>query len=160
MFRKKGFTVVELAVVLGILTTILGIATINLTTIQHKTYLTTTVDTVIADIKKQQLKAMIGDTEGRADHDRYGIYFETDRYTLFHGLSYSPSSLDNVVIMLEDNVEFGTIAFSQSTIVFNGVSGEINGFTAGSNTVVIRNSLTTEQKTISFNRYGTIISVN
>ena len=160
MLRIKGFTVIELAVVLGILTTILGIAAINLTTIQHKTYLATTVDTVIADIKKQQLKAMIGDSEGRSSHDRYGVYFESDRYTLFHGLNYSPSDLANKVVPLDNSIIFGTISFPQNKIVFEGVSGEINNYASGSDKFILKNSVTNEQRTITFNRYGVIISVN
>lgn len=158
--QRAGFTIVELAVVLGILATILGIATINLTTIQHKTYLSTTVDTVVADIDKQRIKAMIGETEGRADHDRYGVYFEIDRYTLFHGSSYSPAELSNAVVMLDNNMNFSATTFSQSQVVFNGVSGEINNFVAGNNTVTLLNTVTNEQKTITINRYGVITAIN
>jgi len=52
LIRKQvGFTVIEVALTLGLLTSILAIATVNLGVIQNKTYLAASVNTVISDIK-------------------------------------------------------------------------------------------------------------
>lgn len=157
---KIGFTIIELVVVLGVLAITLAVASLNLTGIQNKTYLTTTVSTVVADIKKQQIKAMTGATEGRSDHDAYGIYFEADRYTLFHGAAYSPSELSNSVVMLENNVHVSANTFPSDEIVFDAISGEVEGFTAGQDTITLTNINTNEAKTITINRYGVVTDIN
>lgn len=156
----RGFTIPELAVVIGIIATLLTYAVINLTSVQHKIYLAATVDTVTSDFKQQQIKAMSGDTEGRGTNDSYGIYFEQNKYYLFHGTMYSSSDTSNALINLDNNIQFSNIAFPQSQIVFTKGSGEVNGFTSGSNTVTLRNTVTGEQKTISINRYGVITQIN
>lgn len=159
MFHKKAFTVVEMTVVLGMIATLLAYSIINLSTIQHKAYLSSTIDTFVSDLKQQQLKAMVGDTEGRSTNDYYGIYFSTNSYAMFHGSTYvvDPS---NPVIPLTTNVTFSNIAFPQSQVVFNKGSGEVVGFSNGSNTVTMKNSVTNEMKTITINRYGVITQIN
>lgn len=156
---KKGFTLVELMVVMGMIAVLISYSVVNLTTIQHTTYLAATVDTFISDLKQQQLKAMVGDTEGRGVNDYYGISFGTNDYALFHGSSYSASS-SNPVIPLTSGMQFSSVTFPQSRIVFDKGSGEVIGFTVGSNTITLRNTLTNETKTITINRYGVITQIN
>ncbi len=158
-FSKKGFTIVEITVVLGMMTILLGYSVINLTSVQHSTYLATTIDTFISDLKQQQLKAMVGDTEGRGVNDYYGVRFQTTSYDLFHGATFLSSS-SNPNIPLTNNIQFVNITFPQSQIVFNKGDGSVVGFTTGSNTVTLRNTVTGEQKTITVNRYGVITAVN
>ena len=158
-YQKKGFTIVEMTVVLGMMTILLGYAVINLTSVQHTTYVASTVDTFISDLKQQQLKAMVGDTEGRGTNDYYGIHFQTNSYDMFHGSTYT-SLPSNFNIPLTTNIQFSNVAFAQSQIVFNKGDGSIVGFSAGSNTVTIRNTVTGEQKTITLNRYGVITAIN
>ena len=157
---QRGFTIVEMSVVLGIAAVLISYATVNLTSIQHITYLAATINTVTVDLKQQQLKAMVGDTEGRASHDHYGIYFEQTKYTLFHGSTYSSSDTANAIVPFDNNVQMSATTFPQSQIIFNGVSGEVIGFTNGQNTITLRNSVTAEQKTITINRYGVITNIN
>lgn len=157
--KKKSFTIVELTVVLGMIAILASYVVINLTSVQHSTYMATTVDTFISDLKQQQLKAMVGDTEGRGVNDYYGIYFQTNIYYLFHGANYSFST-SNQSIPLTNSIEVSATTFPQSQIVFNKGSGEIVGFTAGANTVTLRNIVTDEQKIITINRYGVITQIN
>lgn len=158
-FSKKGFTLVEITVVIGIIAVIVSYSVINLTTVQHTTYVGTTIDTFISDLKQQQLKAMVGDTEGRGVNDYYGIYFGTSDYALFHGSTYSAGP-SNPIIPLTTSVQFTNVTFPQSQIVFNKGSGEIVGFAVGSNTVTLVNVVTNEQKTITINRYGVVTQIN
>jgi prepilin-type N-terminal cleavage/methylation domain-containing protein len=158
-FGKKGFTLVEISVVLGIIAVMVTYSVINLSTVQHTAYLSTTIDTFVSDLKQQQLKAMVGDTEGRGANDYYGVYFGTTDYALFHGSTYVAGS-SNPVIPLTTSVQFTNVTFPQSQIVFNKGSGEIVGFAVGSNTITLRNIITNEQKTITINRYGVITQIN
>ena len=163
MFRhikpKSGFTLVEISVVIGIVLTLTGLAVVNLSGAQRRSYLASTTSTLIADMKSQQSKAMSGETEGRSTHDAYGIYFESSRYTLFHGSAYSAADPSNVVINLDNYIAFSSITFPQSMIIFASGSGELSSYTPGSNTITIRNTLNSEQKTVSLNRLGVITGV-
>lgn len=151
---QLGFTFPELIIILSILAVVFGFITINLVNSQHRSSLTGTVDTLISDMKSQQLKAMVGATEGRTSADSYGIYFQTNNYTLFHGTTYSSSDPANFVITLDPLVQFASFP---ATVVFSQRSGE----TGMVNTITIQDiGNSTNQKTIMVNRYGVITQVN
>ena len=120
---KFGFTLIELLVVIGIFTILSGYATINLLKPQTKASVDSATTTLVSDLRSQQLKAMVGDTEGAASAQPHGIFFETNRYTLFKGLSYSPSDSANFVVNLETNVNLTSITFPSSQVVFSRRSG-------------------------------------
>ena len=115
---------------------------------------------LVADMKQQQLKAMSGDTEGRATADKYGVHFTSNSYVLFHGSSYSAGDAANYSINLDQNLTFIKINVPSSNIIFSQVSGDVSGFNASQNSVTIKNTGTNQQKVIQFNRYGVITSVN
>lgn len=158
--NQKGFTLVELIVTIGILAILLGMITLNLGGIERRTTINASVDTLISDLKQQQIKAMVGDTEGRVSNDNYGIHFESNRYILFHGNSYSSSDTSNFPVNLSSGTNITNILFSNSDLIFASVSGEIVGFTPGQNSVTITNSTDGQQKSIIINKYGAVTAVN
>jgi prepilin-type N-terminal cleavage/methylation domain-containing protein len=158
--KKNGFTIPELIISMTIFGILIGFIAINLIGLQRRTSLTTIVDTLVTDMKNQQTKAMIGDTEGRSVPDNYGIYIGNDRYILFHGNSYVPNDPANFIIELDGNQEFTDILVPQSTILFASRSGEMVGFIPGSNSFTIQDSENGIQKTIFVNRYGIITGIN
>ena len=155
-----GFALVELIVVIGIISILFGISTISLLSVRDKASLNTTVATVINDIKSQQIKAVVGDTEGRSSHNSYGVYIEPNRYIFFHGPVYSSSDPDNFAIALSGDLQFSNILFPSSQILFNSVSGELASFTSGANSLTIQNVNDNNTKTIEINRYGVITAIN
>lgn len=157
---KKAFSLPEIIVVIGILLVLSGFAIVNLFSAKHTTSLNTTVNMFIADLKNQQVKAIVGDTEGRVTADSYGIYFDQSTYILFHGTTYSQTDPANFTINLGDNVAFANVLLPQSQIVFAKGSGTVLGFVNGSNTLTLRNVLSNEQKVITVNRFGTVTGVN
>lgn len=157
---QKGFTFIELIVTIGIMTTLLGVAVSGLLGAQHTASLNTNLDTLISDIRSQQLKAMTADTQGRSTTDNYGIYFETDNYVLFHGSSYSPSDPSNHKVIFENQITVSNILFPNSMVIFSKGSGEALGFIPGSDTITILNTSTNQQKTIKLNALGVITDVN
>lgn len=151
--NNRGFTLVELIVTLSILATLLGISTISLSSSQQKTSITTSVQSIISDMKAQQIKAMTGDTEGRLIPSPYGVHFDANQYVLFHGLAYSSAEPSNFVVSLPSNLEFTT---SGVNIIFSQTGGEL----AAATSVTIRNITSGELKTIQLNKYGVIAAVN
>lgn len=156
---KQGFVFIELIVVLGILAALLGIVIINVGNIRSSASVNTSVTSFVTDIKNQQTKAMVGDTEGRGVPDTYGVYVEPTKYTMFHGQNYNSNDTSNFAIPIDASFQLSS-TFSGNKIIFASGSGEILNFVSGQNTVVIRNATTGEQKTITFTKYGSISSVN
>lgn len=133
MQKRKGFTIIELVVALGIFATITAIGYIRSVDIARRAPITATVDTFIADLRGVQTQAMIGASQGS-----YGISLP----------SYPAPA----------NITIST-TFPGSVIEFTKGSGDIAGFTAGNNTVTITQTLSGENKTLTINHYGAVTSV-
>lgn len=133
MQKRKGFTIIELVVVLGIFATITAIGYIRSVDIARRAPIAATVDTFIADLRGVQTQAMIGAIQGS-----YGISLP----------SYPAPA----------NITIST-TFPGSVIEFTKGSGDIAGFTAGNNTVTITQTLSGEHKTLTINHYGAVTSV-
>ena len=141
---------------------LLGIITLNLNTAKQKASIETTVDVLLTDLSQQQLKAMVGDTEGRGTHADYGIHMDTTSYTYFHD-SYSVAESTNFVINLPDNFEV-TTTFPSNQVIFEKGSGEISCFVNetcadGTNIITVTDTTNNQQKTIELNRYGIVTEV-
>lgn len=83
LFKRGGFTLIEIIIAMSIFATLSGIITINLLHAQSKTSLDTSVASILADIKGQQTLAMSGSIQGGTSASEYGIYFGTTSYTIF-----------------------------------------------------------------------------
>lgn len=153
----SGFTLPELLVSIGIIGILISLVTINLTYSQRHASVNTTITTLVSDFKEQQIKAMIGDTEGRATSDDYGIYIMSGQYVLFHGATYTPGDLSNRAIPIETTLQFLNPNYA---IIFSRISGDVLGYNPLANTIILRDTTNNEQKIIEFNTHGVITSVN
>lgn len=158
LISQKGFTVIEIMLVMAIAAVLVGLATVSLFNFQHKANLTATTDTFIADLKDQQTKAMSGATEGQTINNTYGINLASNRYILFRG-TYSSTASANFTINLPDTVQV-TTTFPNSQIIFEKGSGEIYGYASNSASVTFQDRNSSEQKVIQLNKYGVITSIN
>lgn len=150
MKNQRGFTLVELAVVTSIVLTLLGLITISLLRSQQSASLTSAEEILVTDLRQQQLKAMIGDTEGRSTSDSFGIHFDSDQYVLFHG-SYSVSENTNSSISLPNNMQFNSPNYN---VIFSKLSG-----TTSATTIELQDNTNSNLKRIHLNIYGTVIQV-
>lgn len=155
---QQGFTVIEFLLVAAIFAVLTALTTVNLYKFQHNSQVTTSLNSFIADIKEQQTKAMVGDTEGRTGNSTYGINFSTTKYILFHG-TFSSTDSANFTITLPNTLNV-TTTFPNSQLVFAGGTGEIVGYASNSASVTLKDTGTNSQKVIQFNKYGIINSVN
>ena len=156
---KRGVTLIEVLVVIGILLTLIGMASISFVPLRSRSVLDTAITTLISDIKSQQIKAVAGDTEGRSTSDNYGIYFGNNSYVLFHGTSFNPTDPSSFTIALEDNILIESI-FPSSQIIFSIKNGEVVSFSEAQNSITLRDTVAQDSKTININRYGVITAVN
>lgn len=151
MRMQRGFTLVELVVVISIIVTLLGFITISLVRSQQSASLTSVEEILLADLKQQQLKAMIGDTEGRETSDQYGIHFDPNKYVLFHG-TYSAEETSNSVINLDNNMQFNS---PLSDVIFSRISGEISPAVI----IELQDNTNSKLKRIYLNTLGVITQV-
>lgn len=156
--NQSGFTLVELVIVMGILLMLFGFMSFNLVRVQRTTSVNSTADTLVSDMASQQTKAMLG--AGSLSGYSYGIYFQSDKYTLFQGTIYSPSDPNNFTVSLDSGITFTNVTFPSSSVVFSSGTGEVNGFSNGQNTVTIQDSQGAKTKTITVNRYGVVTGQN
>ncbi len=150
-FQVRGFTLPELLIVMVVFSTLIGIITINLTYAQRRASINSEVNTLLSDLKRQQTKAMIGDTEGRASPDNYGINFQANKYVLFHGTTFVATDSANLDIALEGNLH---VATPGASIIFTRVSGQVSSYSPSNNTVIIQDATNSTQKTIQYNQLG------
>ncbi len=151
----KGFTVIEMALVVGIFFILAGLVTVNLFKFQHTSQLSSTLESFLADYKEQQIKAMVGDTDNTGIVANYGVHLQTSSYTLFRN-SYGTG---NFTVSLPSTLQF-TTSFPSSQVIFTTGSGSLTSFTSGQNTITLKDTVDGSQKVITINRYGVISVVN
>ncbi len=152
----SGFTLIELILVMSIFVTLVAFATPTLLGSRTSADINTTMSTVIADVKSQQLKAMLGDTGAGTESNPYGVHFETTSYTLFHGVTYSPTEPTNAVIELPGSTQFGDVNLPGRTLVFAKGSGEISGFVPGADSFTLIDPNSNVAREVIFNLYGVV----
>lgn len=153
--QNLGFTLIELLVVMGIFAILATFTSINLIRPQTKASVDSAVQVLTADIKEQQIKTMVGDSEGQSAPLNYGIYFGPTSYTLFRGVSFVPGDPGNFEVNLDTNLSMST-TFGNSQLVFTRRSGEIANFASGANTITVTNNADGETKTFSLNQLGAV----
>ncbi len=156
---RKGFTLVEILTVFGITLILISLSVVSLSNIRESASHDSALELLLSDIKLQQTKSMSGDTTGESTAEPFGIYFTNISYTLFRGSNYSASDPTNFTITLSSNLQFSSITFPSSQIIFEKGSGEINGFTALNNTVTLTNTVSNKNTVITLNKYGVFTSV-
>ncbi len=141
---QRGFTIIELLVVMGIGSILLGLTTISLLNVQHNTSVAAAQESLIADLKSQQSKAMNGSKNG----GNFGVHFSTpsnNTYTLFQGTDFAHQT-STTVVTIDDG-----ITYSGSDVVFTAVSGEISP-----STITVTSTGGSGTKQIVMNKFGVV----
>lgn len=124
---KRGFTLVELLLVIAIFGLLAALTSISFFSTVSQTDLGAAEDVLIADLKTKQANAMAGGTD-----TTWSLATATE---LPNGVTLSTT-------------------FAGNTITFAGGTGEIVGYAASADTLTLSGS--TGNKTIELNQYGTI----
>ncbi len=157
---QKGFSLIEIVIVIGISLMLFGAVTFNLLRTQSNTSVESNLEKLLSDVRAQQGKAITGATEGRSTTDNYGIYFLQNQYILFHGVSYNPNEQTNFIVNLPQDVEIQSTTLPGNSLIFSALSGEVMGFLESANTITLRSINTGQQTTVTLNRYGVITAMN
>lgn len=157
--NKYGFTLIEIILVMTIAILLLTFTTINLISFQQNTFVNTSVEQLMSDMKYQQISAMNGAANSASEAQRFGIHFDVNSYTLFHGGIFNHSEPTNLTIALDGGISFSDVTFPQNEIIFEKGSGDIMGFIDGRNTVIVKDSGSNNQIVITVNKFGTITQI-
>ncbi|MCL4364345.1 prepilin-type N-terminal cleavage/methylation domain-containing protein [Patescibacteria group bacterium] len=160
MANNKGLALIEIIIVIGIMSILAAFTGFSLIRSRNSVSLDNVVAKTISDIKNQQIESMNGYSQGGVQTSYYGIYFETNRYTLFHTSTYQANDSNNFVVNLDTDDQFVVINIPQSQIVFASESGEISNFSDTQNFITIENTNSNQQKTLYFNRFGAVYAIN
>ena len=151
----KGFTLVEVILVMGMLAVIAGVVFVNQIRPQNVASLDGVAATLVADIKSQQVKAMAGDSVSASSAQAHGVRIQSGTYTLFKGSSYSAGDTDNFTVTAATGVTLST-TFASSVLIFTKATGDITSFVNGQNTITLTSAATGTSKVITLNRYGAV----
>ncbi|MDO8488172.1 MAG: type II secretion system protein [bacterium] len=156
---RKGFTLPELVIVIAVMLVLIALVTTNLLRPQHRASTTSAMVTLIGDLKQQQLKAMLGNTEGGTTAGSFGVFIDNGQYVLFHGSTYAANDTTNFAVVLDTPLAIST-SLLNSQLVFAPGSGEVVGWQTGSDTISLTHSESKETSTLTINAYGTVAQIN
>ncbi len=156
MQQRRGFTLVELMITITLFLLFLAFTSLNLARPQTQASLSTTVSLLVSDLQNQQLKAMVNDGGTGEAPSAYGLYIETRKYTLFQGSAFSVGQASNFEVAMSPDIELQQVVFPSSSVVFVQRSGEVQNYNPSGNSMVVRSTVSGEQKIISVNKYGVI----
>lgn len=141
-FLSKGFTLMEILIVLGILMLIFLVAFPKFAEIRNNQVLKSGVEDIITSINKakSQTLASLNSLE-------YGVHFSQNSVTIFPGDTYIAGSSANEVIdiFLPANISSISLVGGVSTLHFS----RLTGMPSTSGTITISNSTTSKTITIS-----------
>lgn len=152
---KKGFTLVEILLVMGIFAILATLTGINFFSTYNRSNLNAAKDVIIADIKTAQSNAMSGKGQNGLAVDGWGVKIISDtQYAIFPGITYSIGNSGNIITTVPRGVTL-TSNFPSSSIVFNHGSGDVAGFTVGQDVITLTSD--NAAHTFRFNLHGAII---
>lgn len=127
--RAKGFTLIEIMVVVAIVLVLSAIAIVSLSAMQERILLNSMASGLVFHLEESRSRSVAG-VQGQP----HGIYFDTDYYVQFRGEEYDPNDSTNTVHELDPRLELSTdILSGEESIIFS----RITGATEESHTVTI-----------------------
>jgi prepilin-type N-terminal cleavage/methylation domain-containing protein len=145
---KKGFTLVEMLVVLAIIAILLLIATPQFNKFRQAEVLNAASRDVLSSLEKAR-----SNTLSSVNSSEYGVHFQSDQVIIFKGLTYSVGAVTNESISISEpasitNVTLGGVSGSTGNVYFNRLYG------APSTTGTVTISTSSLSKTITISATG------
>lgn len=147
--QTRGFTLVELAIVIGIFAVIIGIVGGFVGASTTKSDLRYAATQALEDTRRAQWQTMSGE-----DHSAWSVHFDTQQFVLFKGVSYNALDPDNLVTSVESPLTISSISLNGggNDVLFDHVFG--NSSTYGF--ISFTNAVTGETLTMNINQIGSV----
>jgi prepilin-type N-terminal cleavage/methylation domain-containing protein len=119
---KKGFTLIELMFVVAIAGILTAIVTNSFNTARIRKEQGGIVHGIASHLEKQK-----GDTQAGKGGSAYGVKFASSTYTLYKGVTYSPSATTNQAITIDTDFSISeSISNTSNVIYFSRLTGGAN----------------------------------
>ncbi len=147
--NTKGFTIIELVLVLTILGATFGFSVFAYQNSQVRADVNAEVSGLVAQLRLAQSNAASGQ-----NNTSHGIHFETDSYTAFSGISYNPADTNNFIVPLPSQVTIANISLNGngSEVIFTTPDGTTTTY----GTLDMTSTAIGKTVTITINPIGTI----
>jgi len=113
MTRNSGFTLIEILIALAIFVLLASIVIPNFNFWQRQNSLEATAQEVISALRLAQ-----NETIASKNDSSFGVYFETNKFTVFQGTAFYPSSPDNNVHNLNPSLKISDVNLSGNNFLF------------------------------------------
>ena len=140
---KKGFTIIEILLVLTLSTFIIGFVSLSFSKINENEVLDQSTELVVSVLNEARTMTL-----SAVDDSRYGVHFDTSQVIFFKGATYDSAAANNVPTLLNSLVGIGSITLvgGGSDVVFNRLTGATNQ--AGTLRVYLKSATTTYRTVI------------
>ncbi len=138
----KGFTLVELLVVMGIFTVLAGLGLFVSMGFYRSYSYSTQTGLLVSALQRSRSRSM-----NNINATLHGVHVDATTYTMFQGATYAPADPNNEASVFAS----GVTSLTSADVIFTQLSGSL---TSGPLTMVITDGIHTS--TISFNNEGRI----
>lgn len=120
MLQKSGFTLIEFLVTITILVLATGLVLPSFNFFRKQSSLDGAAQEITSALRLAQ-----NQTTASENSSSFGIYFETNKFTVFKGGTFSPSSPDNKVHLLSPSLTISEIDLGGTNfVVFDRLTGD------------------------------------
>ncbi len=144
---EKGFSLIEILLVISLMVIILSLATPNLFNPLGKEKVSSLTNDLTANIKDAQTKAMHSETLGQGATSEFGVHFTANNYTIFRGTIFNPADADNFSVSVESGLTINPNLPCLSSpndcnnIVFSKLTGEVQNYDQTKNSLCLVDTL-------------------
>ncbi len=147
-FSKKGFTLIELLVAASILSILLLITVASFRLFSGQVTLDTTSQQILSTLELVRTQTLAS-----KDESQYGVHFETSKYVLFKGSTYSDTDPNNKEYDLSSSEIYDITLSGGVDVVFT----RVRGTTVNNGNIKVRLTAdTSKTKTILVNSSGSV----
>jgi prepilin-type N-terminal cleavage/methylation domain-containing protein len=149
---KKGFSILEIMLVIAIIAILLAIVLPSLTKSRNTQALSASTEAVISVLNQARSKTLSSEKD-----TAYGVKIDSASVTLFVGTTYNAGTQTNIVTNLQNNITIPSgnvsLAGGGSEVVFNRLTGATDDF--GTVIVQVSND-SNSKKTITIEKTGNV----
>lgn len=147
--NQKGFTLMEMIIIVAITTTLLIITGVLFSTTIGRNQTENVTQDIVSTLRRAQWQSMNGHEDSQ-----WGVHFESDAFTLFKGTTYSSGAADNVVTNLPNDITISTVTLNGGgvDVVFETEFGDTTDY----GSIVIDQDTSLETRTVTINTVGMI----
>lgn len=115
---KKGFSLIEIVLVIAISAVVLGIVLLSFSEYRQKEVMKAATLGVVSILRDARTKTVVAESDSV-----YGVHFDVDQAVLFVGGVYSTTSVSNEVFSLPATMGIATSSLGATEVVFSALSG-------------------------------------